>query len=195
MDTYIKKDFDKVCKNWKIFEKTYWGGGCYNSFNENGTNLQLFKNRDIVAERYKLKKQITSYSPSTRNYIKKNLIDAMVVDGDILEDKVNKEVDKLERLKKRKATEKEIDKATKNATEEQFSQLGSFSSGFFNYGRDHTEYYLDTDGNTISIFSIPSVNDENLFNDIETSGYKEIEPLYNLKDKTFIKVIPRRRRC
>jgi hypothetical protein len=192
MDTYIKEDFDKVCKNWKIFEWTYWGRGCYTE--TDGTELQLFKNRDIVAERYKLKKQIASYSPSTRNYIKKNLIDAMVVDGDILEDKVNKEVDKLERLKKREATDKEIDKATKKGIAEQFSQLGSFSSGFFNYGRDHTEYYLDTDGNIVSIFSVSSVSGGNLLNDILTSGYKEIEPLYNLGDKTFIKVIPRRRR-
>ena len=195
-EVFIKENFDKVCKNWNLFCNSYWGGGCYTE--TYGTALQLFKNRDIIAERYNLKKLIdeTNYGCSGGYEVKKIFIDAMIIDEETLNENLKKEIDFLEdnkkykRVKIKTATGKEINKLKIECIKKQFKRFGSF-----NYERDHAEYYLDNDGNTISIFSLKAY--PSLLDKILRNGYIQIEPIYLLDRQSFIKVIPpisRRRR-
>jgi hypothetical protein len=58
--------------------------------------------------------------------------------------------------------------------------------------RDHNEYFITENKNYVCIFS-------RYYNDVDTktileNGYEEIEPIYNIKDKSFIKIIPKKER-
>lgn len=196
-EVYIKENFEEVCKNWNLFRGSYWGRGCYTE--PDGTDLQLFKNRDIIAERYNLKERTRCKTGKSYN-IKKNLINAMIIDEETLNKNLQKKIQLLEtykevRNKNTTITDNEINKLKIECIKKQFTDFGYYREGF-NYARDHTEYYLDNDGNTISIFSI--WEDTEMIEKILQNGYIEIEPIYDLNQKTFIKVIPpipRRRRC
>lgn len=61
--------------------------------------------------------------------------------------------------------------------------------GTFTWARDHIEYYKTKDGKIASIFSVNYLCAERDKKCIEDSGYVLIEPIYDIDQNTYIKLI------
>ena len=153
----------------KLFSSTYWAG------HRPELNLEtekiLCKNRDLMAEKYKLKKYIIKDIPT--KYHK----DIIVYDFKKLENQKTN-INNYPFLSDKQKT-REYDKYLKEYIKDY--------SNFIDL-RDHIEYYLTNDNKIASVFSVSNFNDyQSEYR--EKCGYTIIEPIYNLNQTTYIKLI------
>ena len=152
----------------KLYADTFWSRNFKDSDDIENT---LCNNRDLIAERYGLKKNI-DFSNIQKKYYK----DIIVYNFDKIDDK-NQEVNAY------CLTETERKKELKRYMTESL-----INWSIFTWARDHIEYYTTNDGNIVSLFSM-DYSDPNEYECIIKSGYKLIEPIYDLGQKTYVKVI------
>jgi hypothetical protein len=165
-------------KQFNIYKGSYWSNnylpnGCSYRRNSSFTpeEVVIFHNRDIIAERYKLKNIMTKI-PQKYNR------DIIIYDKEAWEHH-------KEYMKNRCGCESRYVEKMK----EDFNKLVERKIGNYTEYRDHTEYYKDVDGNILSIFSKWLSYEDDKIKHILESGYTLIEPIYALDQKTFIKVI------
>ena len=158
----------------RLFQDTYWAGHSPIFTEEN--EKQLCINRDLMAEQFKLKK----FYYHTASFPKKYHKEMIVADFAELERRMS-----IIRIKPDGEPHYHL---KKNIKQYMRNWLENYSN--FMRHKDHPEYYTDTDKNIVSVFSV-YINDNNteLLELIEKSGYKQIDPIYDLDQKTFIKVI------
>ena len=153
----------------KLFKDTYWAGS-RPVFTEE-QEKQLCINRDLMAEQYELKK--FHYSKFPNKYHR----EMIVAD---LED-VERRLSIMETCN---------GKIIYHSKSDAKHRIKVWIDHNFMKHKDHPEYYTDTNKNIVSVFSIYIRDDDTkVLELIEKSGYKQIDPIYDLNQKTFIKVI------
>lgn len=155
---------------YKIYCDVYWSNHRYTT-QEKEKLEELIKNREIIAERYELKKRTT-------NIPKKYYKNIMVVDY-IKYEKYKNSIMNIEIAKKLNL------KPTTYTKRDDLEYMYDYSN--YMWARDHTEYYITKNNQIASIFSTHT--NEYQLECIEKSGYKLIEPIYWKDQKTFIKII------
>lgn len=155
----------------KLFKDTYWA----NHTPEGEEEKQLCMNRDLMAERYGLKKFSYYSSDFPKKYHKEMIV------ADLTE--VERSLSIMETFNGiiLYHSKREIKQRMTNWLD---------NYGNFMKHKDHPEYYTDSDKNIVSVFSKYIRDDDTEGLElIFQSGYKRIEPIYSLDQKTFIKVI------
>ena len=149
----------------KVFNDTYWSR--HTPIFSEVEEKQLCSNRELMADEYSLKKFYWYYGKFPKKYWKELII------GDLTD--VEREMSIVYRL------EKVVKQAMRIWVQNHNNIIKH---------KDHMEYYTDIDKNIVSVFSKYITDDDTeTLELIEKSGYKRINPIYDLDQKTFIKVI------
>jgi hypothetical protein len=155
-----------------LFNQTYWSGHTPTG-EENEKKLCM--NRDLMAEEYNLKKFHYYHTKFPKKYWKELII------ADLTD---------VERRMSIVGTFGERIVYRKKSCVNRLMRIWVQTYDNIIKHKDHPEYYTDTDKNIVSVFSKYIADDDTeTLELIEKSGYKKINPIYNLDQKTFIKVI------
>jgi len=162
----------------RLFLDTYWGG--HSPVFTEEREKQLCINRDLMAEQYNLKKFHYYYSKFPKKYWKELIIaDFIELEHRISYIGVNSHTGEPHHW-------------YPSYVKKRMREWIENHSNIMRH-KDHPEYYTDTDKNMVSVFSKYIRDDDTeVLELIEKSGYKQIAPIYNLDQKTFIKVIYKR---
>lgn len=166
---YMETSFSKYFH--KLFIDTYWAG---NKPYSDAIEKIICRNRDMITERYGFKKRL-SFSSIPKKYHNK----IIVYDFDAIrkkKDELNKPFNHYSERDK----EKEFKRYMKKCLEDWCT---------FTWARDHIEYYKTKDGKIASAFSVNYLCAEAHKKCIEDSGYVLIEPIYDIDQYTYIKLI------
>ena len=170
------KSYSKYFK--QLFIDIYWAGSCPDSNMD--IEKQLCQNRDMLAEKYNLKKNIKPEKIKKKYY--KYII---IYNFKEIEQEKKKQYnlyniynysDSIKIKKYNIYYKKYVNDCCNNYNE------------FFEF-RDHIEYYLTNDNKIVSLFSKYFKSDDPIIKYIEKSGYIKTEPIYELNQSTYIKVI------
>lgn len=176
MRRYMETSLSKYFR--KLYIDTYWAGGSP-EYSEDRERI-ICQNRDTIAERYGLKKNI-EYSSIPKKYHNQIIVYNF--------NEIEKKKDELNEQIYSYRTQKAKDRELKNYMKKSLDKWEIFT-----WARDHIEYYITKDGKIASIFSINNRNTEyesNVYKQkcIEDCGYILIEPIYTIGQNTYIKLI------
>jgi hypothetical protein len=167
---YMETSFSKYFH--KLFIGTYWAG---NEPYSDDIEKIICKNRDTIAERYSFQKRL-NFSSIPKKYLNKIII--------YNTKSINKKKEELNKPFYSHYSERDKEKEFKRWMNKCLEDWDTFT-----WMRDHIEYYKTRDGKIASIFSINYLYAEANKEYLEDSGYVLIEPIYDINQNTYIKLI------